>query len=144
MFNGKKEADKIDDKIETIIGVDTNIKGTLASKSSIRIDGTIEGDVISHKGGVVLGEKGLIKGNIKAQTVTIGGKIIGNIHVVHNIDIQVKAHVHGDIYAQQLVISEGALFEGNCTMSKEKEIPKTTTNITKSNIVELDVNSKKN
>ncbi len=144
MFNGKKESEKIDDKIETIIGTDTTLKGILTSKGSIRIDGTIEGDVISHKGGVILGESGTIKGNIKAQTVTVGGKIIGNIHVSHNIDIQIKAQVHGDIYAQQLVISEGAIFEGNCTMSKEKEVMKTTTNTTKSNLVEIDINSKKN
>ena len=91
MFNGKKESEKIDDKIETIIGTGTTLKGTITSKGSIRIDGIIEGDVISNKGGVILGESGTIKGNIKAQTVTIGGKIIGNIHVFHNIDIQIKA-----------------------------------------------------
>ncbi|MCK4532888.1 polymer-forming cytoskeletal protein [bacterium] len=144
MFSGKKESEKIDDKIETIVGVGTTLKGTLTSRGSIRIDGTIEGDVISNKGGVILGESGTIKGNIKAQTVTIGGKIIGNIHVFHNIDIQIKAQVHGDIYAQQLVISEGAIFEGNCTMSKEKEVIKTTTNTTKSNLVAVDIDSKKN
>lgn len=132
IFNGKNKPVKIEDKIETIVGAGTELKGTIVSKGSIRIDGTVEGNITSHNGGVILGEKGLIKGNIQGQTVTVGGKIIGNINALHNIDIQVKAKVHGDIYAQQLLITEGAIFEGNCAMSKEKE-----------NIVEPDIKSKK-
>ena len=92
----------------------------VASKSSIRVDGKIEGG-ITDADSVVIGGKGDIQGDISAKSVVIGGKVIGNISA-SNIEILSDASIHGDIKTAALAISEGANFEGNCTMTKEKQI----------------------
>ena len=104
--------------METVIGTDTIIQGTVASKGSIRVDGKIEGG-ITEADSVVIGGTGDIQGDVAARTVVIGGKVTGNISA-SNIEILSDAAIHGDIKTAALAISEGADFEGNCTMTKEK------------------------
>ncbi|OGR86207.1 MAG: hypothetical protein A3A86_00725 [Elusimicrobia bacterium RIFCSPLOWO2_01_FULL_60_11] len=106
--------------METVIGTETIIQGTLASKGSIRVDGKVEGG-ITEADSVVIGESGDVQGDVSAKSVVIGGKVIGNISA-SSIEILSAAAIHGDIKTAALAISEGANFEGNCTMIKEKQI----------------------
>ena len=104
--------------METVIGTDTVIQGTVASKGSIRVDGKVEGG-ITEADSVVIGETGDVQGDVSGRAVVIGGKVIGNISA-SSIEILSDASIHGDIKTAALAISEGANFEGNCTMTKEK------------------------
>ena len=105
--------------METVIGTDTVIQGTVSSKGSLRVDGKIEGG-ITDADSVVIGETGDVQGDVNARSVVIGGKVIGNITAT-NIEILSEAAIHGDIKTAALAISDGASFEGNCTMTKEKQ-----------------------
>lgn len=104
-------------KIETIISHHTEIKGSISSKGSLRIDGIFDG-TIEHADGIILGETGIIKGDINAQNIVIGGKITGNITAAETIEILETAQVYGDMNSSTLSIAEGAIFEGNCIMTK--------------------------
>jgi len=106
-------------KIDTFISHNTELKGVLNSKGSMRIDGIFEG-TIEHADGVIIGETGIIKGDIHSQNVVIGGKITGNIVAAESIEILQTAQVYGDLNSATLSISEGAIFEGNCIMTKAK------------------------
>lgn len=105
--------------METVIGTDTVIQGTIASKGSIRVDGKVEGG-ITEADSVVIGGTGDVQGDVFARSVVIGGKVIGNI-TASSIEILTEAAIHGDIKTGALAISDGANFEGNCTMTKEKQ-----------------------
>ena len=109
---------KTDTHLETVIGAESSFQGTLRSKGSIRIDGKIEGGVSAE--GVILGERGEIQGDISARTVVIGGKVTGNIHATESLELLTKSQVFGDLHAPQLLIAEGAIFEGSCLMASEK------------------------
>jgi len=115
----KKETVKTIGKVDTIIGGNSDIKGTIASKSTVRIDGKLEGG-ISNAEGVIVGEHGEVNGNINAQSVMVSGKIEGNVSCSNTLEILPEAQIYGDIQTPVLTISEGAIFEGNCTMAKEK------------------------
>lgn len=118
MFGKKKE--NVFGVIETVIGPESVFQGTLRSKSSIRIDGKLEGG-IAEANGIILGEKGQVQGDINGRVVVIGGKITGNVTATHSLEILPKAQVYGDIHCALLAIGEGATFEGNCVMSTEKD-----------------------
>src|SRR5262245_43015856 len=122
--NGKKP----DALLETMVGAESFFQGTLRSKGSIRIDGKVEGGVSAD--GVIVGEQGEIQGDISARTVVVGGKVTGNIHATESLELLAKSQVFGDLHAPQLVISEGAVFEGSCLMASEK-----------AKIIEVNVNS---
>jgi len=119
MFGKKEEVGKVG-KVDTLIGPDAEIKGTISTKGTLRIDGSIDGGVTNAEA-VVVGEDGKVKGDINAQTVVVGGKIAGNIIASANIEMLPHSQVKGDINAPQLYIAEGAIFEGNCIMSKRQE-----------------------
>jgi len=118
MFNSTKSQDSNDGHLETVIGAESSFQGTLRSKGSVRIDGKIEGGISAE--GVILGERGEVQGDISARTVVLGGKVTGNVHATESLELLSKSQVFGDLHAPQLLIAEGAIFEGSCLMASEK------------------------
>jgi cytoskeletal protein CcmA (bactofilin family) len=108
-------------KLDVIIGVDSTFWGELTSKGTVRIDGTLEGNVTADC--VIIGEKGVITGDAAIRQMIIGGRVVGNIRAVDSVDIQHKGAVCGDISSARLTIAEGGAFDGRSTMQRTKELP---------------------
>ena len=106
-------------KIETILGPETQFEGILHSKGIIRIDGLVTGGVAEAEE-VIVGETGKVEGDIKAKSVMVAGHVIGNITASNHIEILPSSQVYGDITTRHLTIYKGVIFQGNCTMTKEK------------------------
>lgn len=103
-------------KIETVVGVNTDMEGNLRTTESLRVDGRIKGEISADC--VVVGDGGVILGDINANKVTVGGKVKGNISAAVSLELLPKGQILGDIRTSKLVISDGATFEGNCQMIK--------------------------
>jgi cytoskeletal protein CcmA (bactofilin family) len=106
-------------KLETVVGADSTIKGELAIKGTLRIDGIVEGDIQADW--VIVGETGRIRGNVQARTMVVGGKVEGNLEASEIIEMKDKAQVFGEICTTKLAMSEGALFDGQSSMKKKNE-----------------------
>src|ERR1043165_8577650 len=61
----------------SIISADLTVQGTVTSAGDIQIDGAVEGDV--RAGGLVIGDKAIIQGQIFANEVTVRGRVQGSI-----------------------------------------------------------------
>jgi len=109
------------DKVETIIGTNTRIKGDIDLKGALRIDGVFEGTL--HADSIVIGEKGRVKGEIRATAVIIGGTVEGNVFADDYIEIKSKGKMMGDVTTKKLTIIEGGIFEGRSNMTKETSKP---------------------
>ena len=94
------------------------IKGTVNANGDFRMDGTLEGD-ISITGKLVVGENGMVNGNIKCQNANIIGIVKGNITVKEMLTLHATAKVHGDIILNRLAIEPGAVFAGSCRIQDE-------------------------
>lgn len=116
MFGSKKQEKRIG-KIETVIGHESVINGTVSTKSSLKVDGIINGG-IEQADSVIIGETGKVKGDITAQSVLVSGEVEGNIHSFLSVDLLEDAKVIGDVKTAQISISEGAFFQGNVQMEK--------------------------
>ena len=103
-----------------LIGAGTVIEGKLRSRGNIRIDGKISGELFASET-VSVGSSGEIDGSVSAKNVSVGGKIKGSITAQEKLIFESKAIVHGDIRASKLVIDEGAVFDGNCSMASAKQ-----------------------
>ncbi len=110
--------------INTVIGVDTFLKGDIQGESIIRIDGTIEGN-LNIKQGIILGEKSKIIGNIESDYVIIHGQIKGNINSKELI-IKSSGNVNGDIITDIIEIEMGGKYSGNLKINTEQQQPKKT------------------
>lgn len=106
----------IEGKIDTIIGKESVINGDLKSDSSVKIDGSIIGNVVI-KEGAIIGRGAAIKGNLTCKTAIIGGKIEGNVEAQELLEFQPAAEMVGDIVCKGLIIQNGVFFEGNCHMA---------------------------
>jgi len=104
------------DKLGSLLGMNSNLKGELKVKGTLRVDGTVEGQLDADY--VILSETAEVKGEIKAKKIIIGGKIDGNARAQELVEIKSKGKVWGDIFTQKLAIIEGAEFNGKIEMKK--------------------------
>lgn len=100
--------------INTILGENSQYEGTLNIKGSMRIDGELKGSIVADS--VVISKKARVIANITAANVVVGGKLEGNIISARLIKLQDQSQVIGDIETERLMIEEGALLQGKCTM----------------------------
>ena len=109
----------------TIISSGVVIEGKLSSKGNVRVDGTVKGDV-NVNGSVTVGESGDINGEINADVITVGGKIIGKLNAKEKVVLEAKAVLKGDLVTKILVVEAGAKFDGNSKMGEggSSSVPK--------------------
>jgi cytoskeletal protein CcmA (bactofilin family) len=114
----KTTINEVDGLMNTIIGKDTIVTGTLDVKGALRVDGTVKGKLICSDC-VTIGATGTVEAEIQSNTAIVAGKLVGNIHAADKIELQAKCEMEGDLKTKSLVIEQGALFCGACNM-KEK------------------------
>jgi cytoskeletal protein CcmA (bactofilin family) len=108
-----KSAFKIEatDTISTVIGSTAVITGTIHTEGSVRIEGSLEGDL--HSGGtVIIAESGRCVGVIVAESVTVSGEVVGAINASQQIHVLPTGKVFGDLAGGQIISENGALVRG--------------------------------
>lgn len=101
-----------------IITVGTLIKGDITASGDFRLDGTLEGN-IQLNGKLVVGDSGVVTGNVMCQNANIIGTVNGNLSVKELLSLHTSARVRGDILINKLSIEPGAVFTGKCRMLDE-------------------------
>ncbi|SFL83363.1 bactofilin family protein [Pelosinus propionicus] len=130
MFGSNKKVASFAGEIETIIGKDTMMKGTITGKGALRIDGQFEGD-INTTGSIVIGENAKVTAQCKGMNATIAGVVYGNIDISEKLELLPTSQIYGDIKAGILSVGEGAIFKGACEMHAGAEDPANKKNIVK-------------
>lgn len=121
IFEKKKPAVSVSsDKITTLIGHETSITGSIKSEGILRIDGKIDGG-IEASGDVILGEKSIVNGDVRAINTVIAGELNGNIYCNGTVSVERSGKVFGDIEAYNLRIVEGAVIDGRCSVKNEPD-----------------------
>ena len=94
-----------------ILSSDVKIKGSIRFQKELVIDGKIQGQIISD-GVLTIGENADVRGEIKTKSVTVFGKVHGNI-TAERCELKSMSALEGDLKAARLVIEEGATFIGS-------------------------------
>ena len=101
-----------------IITAGTLIKGDISASGDFRLDGTLEGN-IQLNGKLVVGDSGIVNGNVLCVNANIIGTVNGNLSVKELLSLNATARVKGDILINKLSIEPGAIFTGKCRMLDE-------------------------
>ena len=108
------------EQVVTFLGKGTEFEGKLTFSGTIRIDGHFKGK-ISADGNIIVGEEGVLEADMHISYIVISGEVHGNIIADQQIEIRAPGRFFGDIQSPSVVISEGAIFEGNTKMRPAKE-----------------------
>ena len=110
-----KKANKIDNRIDTLVGTETRIEGDIHFNGGLRVDGAIRGNVSEQNGTpstLIISEHGRVEGAVTAAKIVLNGKVIGPVKSSHFIELQTKARITGDLYYKSLEMHTGAVIEG--------------------------------
>jgi len=113
--------EKLDEKVDTVVGAGAKFDGKLEIQGGIRVDGKIKGN-LKVQGLLVIGKTGHVEGEVFSKDALVGGTILGKIKVENKIEFQSGASFEGELTCKGLVIQEGVRFDGSCNMTKEQGI----------------------
>jgi cytoskeletal protein CcmA (bactofilin family) len=99
-----------------VLSSDVEIKGSIKFQKELLIDGKVEGE-INSEGVLTIGENADIRGEVKTKSITVFGKVQGNITVSERCELKSKCTLQGDLKAARLIIEEGATFIGKSEVS---------------------------
>ena len=113
-----KQKTEVSDKVTTIIGPGTRVEGTLEAKGIIRVDGMVQGKIITASE-IIVGEEGKVEADVEAGNLVIAGFMTGNAQIRGRLEIKQGGTLRGDLQADKVIMEEGAVFDGRCTMKRE-------------------------
>ncbi|MDP3677497.1 MAG: polymer-forming cytoskeletal protein [Methylotenera sp.] len=118
-----KKSNKVQNSIDTLIGVDTRVEGNVIFSGGLRVDGTVLGAVTEPNDSpstLILSEHGRIEGAITASKIVINGTVIGPVKAGQFIELQTKARITGDVNYNSLEMHTGAVIEGKLVYAGDR------------------------
>lgn len=110
-----------DTKKHNVFANGTKIVGNINSDGDIRVDGEIEGEIVTT-GRVVLGKSSVVTGTITCPNAEILGQFNGKLIIADTLSIRDTAKVTGEVTTKKLAIDVNAIFNGTCTMNQEEAL----------------------
>ena len=107
------------EKLESFIGANTDFQGELKVKGTLKVDGRIDGRLNAEC--VILSETAVVKGEVIAKKIIVGGKVEGNLRAQEILEIKSTGKVLGDIFTNKISIAEGGEVNGKIEMKKDEK-----------------------
>ena len=104
-----------------VIESSTKIVGDIISKADFRIDGVVEGNIITT-GKVVVGKSGKISGKLNCSNADVSGSISGHIQISETLSLMSESYIQGDITTAKLSVEEGAQVDATIVMKTGKQL----------------------
>lgn len=108
-------------EIETFLGPQTQIKGTISFEGGMRIEGKFEGDIYSKTGDIIIGPQAVVKADLNVGSALVMGEVNGGIEAETRIEIHPPGKMIGDIRAPFILIDPGVVFNGQCIVTNDED-----------------------
>ncbi|MEC8024969.1 MAG: polymer-forming cytoskeletal protein [Myxococcota bacterium] len=111
-------------EVNALLGRGSEFEGKLTFEGTVRIDGKFIGEILSNDT-LIIGEGARVQAEIDVANVIVYGDVDGNVRAMNSCELHSPARLTGNITAPALVIDQGVVFDGNCSMTKpESRVPK--------------------
>ncbi len=108
-------------RLSGFVGHGTTLTGETEFHAMLRVDGHLIGTVASESGTLIIGTNGQVDANITVAAAMINGAVNGDIVASEKLQLGRTARVMGNIQSPRLIVEEGAILEGSCSMLKARE-----------------------
>ncbi len=102
------------ESLKSFLGAQSEFQGELRVIGTLRMEGMVTGKVQADQ--VILSETAVVRGDIMARRVVVGGVVEGNIRAPDVVEIQSKGKVRGEIVTNRFLVMEGGEFNGQIEM----------------------------
>src|SRR5215510_8367249 len=96
---------------ESVIASDLTIEGKIVGSGHVRLAGRFKGDV-QVDGNLTIDSGANVDGQVRAQTVTVGGELKGNIENAKRVELLESGVIMGDVKAGSLTVAAGSRMRG--------------------------------
>lgn len=107
-------------EINAFLGKGTDFEGKLAFEGTVRLDGKFSGEIFSP-GILIIGESAVVNAEINVNMLIVSGELTGNVEAKSRVELHAPTKMYGNIKTPILIIDEGVIFEGNCSMKQAEE-----------------------
>lgn len=108
-------------RLSGFVGHGTTLTGETEFHAMLRVDGRLIGTVTSEGGTLIIGTNGQVDANVMVAAAMVNGTVNGDIIASEKLQLGRTARVLGNISSPRLIIEEGAILEGSCSMLKARE-----------------------
>ncbi len=108
-------------KVRSALGPGTVIQGKLSFDTAVSIDGKLTGEVFSTKA-LLVGKAGVVDAQIEVAALIVRGVVKGTIKATERVEILAGGQLLGDITTPVLLMEEGCVFTGNCSMGSNQRV----------------------
>lgn len=106
-------------KERAMIGASITIKGDLAGEEDLLIQGTVEGTISLRDHLVTVGKEGRLNATVHARSITVQGKVQGDLNGNEQVVVERSGIVSGNIIAPRVTLENGCQFNGSVDMKVE-------------------------
>jgi len=113
----------------SVIAPGMKVVGDVETTGILKIEGTVQGSIRGARQ-VMVGRSGVIQGDVQAEEVILGGRVVGTVTATERVEIQSNSVIEGDVHTRSIVVFEGGLLNGNVRMDMAGAKGATSTQIT--------------
>ncbi len=112
-------ASNIDEtNVTTTLAEDLHITGTMTFRSSLMIEGTLNGEIISE-GLLIVGPTAKVNAAVTTKNLVSHGEITGDVTASEQVVLKGTAVQTGNITTPYIIVESGSIFNGSCVMKRE-------------------------
>ncbi len=97
------------DAITSIIGKEMQLVGDVSFKGRLRLDGRADGNIMGEY--LILGEEGMIVGDVSCEVFVCSGRVEGNVNV-KKLHVVKGGIITGRVETLDLAVESGAFLNG--------------------------------
>ena len=100
--------------VHTLIAANARVVGDIHFTGGLHVQGHVQGNLLAgpEGGDLVIGEGGLIEGEIHAPHVVINGEVRGDVHAGERLELAAKAVIRGNVHYRLIEVVVGARVDG--------------------------------
>lgn len=99
--------------------------GDFVAERDLRVEGNVKGSIECH-GTLYIAEGAVVSAKVTAENITVAGDLSGETRCRGKLHLLPTGRVRGRVSTASLVISEGAIYEGELAMAESSQAPAST------------------
>ena len=99
-----------------VIGESIRVEGDVSGEEDLLVQGQVEGKIDLAKNNITVGRPGRVKADIHGRSISVEGKVQGNLFADEQVVVRESGEVRGNITAPRVSLEDGAKFKGSIDM----------------------------